>query len=471
MLKKVLHTIHKHKMLSSGERVLAGVSGGPDSVALLHILKQLRETMDITLYAAHVHHGIRGTEADQDADFVVRLCQQWDVPLFIERFNVPNLARETGVTEEEAGRMVRYRFFEQVLDKIEGHKIALGHHRDDQAETILHNILRGTGMQGLQGMKPVRDGKFIRPLLDVTRSDIERYCRDNGLSFRVDATNIDTGYTRNRIRYKLIPYIEKNFNPNFTEALVRMGALLRDEEEFLDAYCMEQYRKLIMQDKDDEIRLDLKVFMSYPVAVKRRILRLGLKHLKGLKGVQANHIEGILNMLANSATGAQIHLPDRIVVIKDYQHIVLSFDKAGDQEINYRYDLKIPGKVIIKESGMEIVARNVQFRQVSFSSPWCIYINGDTIKGKLSVRNRKKGDRFKPFGMEGEKKLKDFFIDNKIPRRDRDCIPLVTDEENIIWVVGCQIHNDYRVTENTTNIIELSAGFLFNDSCREDLSV
>jgi tRNA(Ile)-lysidine synthase len=472
MLKEVLHTIHKHKMLSLGERVLVGLSGGPDSVALLHLLKQLQQTMGITLFAAHVHHGIRGTEADQDADFVVQLCQQWDVPLFIERFSVPELAREMGVTEEEAGRMVRYRFFDQVLQKVEGHKIALGHHRDDQAETILHNILRGTGMQGLRGMKPVRNRKFIRPLLNVTRSDIERYCRDNGLGFRIDATNRDTGYTRNRIRYQLIPYIQKNFNPNFVDALIRMGTLIGDEEEFLDSYCREQYEEMtVFVDQDNEVRIDLKAFMSCHVAVRRRILRMALRHLRGLEDVQANHIDSVLNMLLNSSTGSQIQLPGKIVVYKDYEHVVLSYDITMNREISYQYHLNIPGRAVIKENNMEISARNVQSQEVSFLSPWCIYIDSDVIKGKLRVRNRKKGDRFKPFGMEGVKKLKDYFIDNKIPRRERDCIPLVTDEQNIIWVVGWQIHQDYRITESTRNIVELSARSLLENKNYNNTSV
>ncbi|NLO82549.1 MAG: tRNA lysidine(34) synthetase TilS [Clostridiales bacterium] len=465
MLVRVLHTIHTHKMLSSGERVLVGLSGGPDSVALLHLLKRFGQTMGLTLFAAHVHHGIRGTEADQDADFVVQLCQQWDVPLFIEKFNVPELAAEMGVTEEEAGRMVRYRFFDQVFEKIDGHKIALGHHRDDQAETILHNILRGTGMRGLKGMEFVRDGKYIRPLLEVSRRDIEKYCRDNGLSFRIDATNRDTGYTRNRIRYQLIPYIQKNFNPNIVDVLVRMGVLIRDEDEFLDHYCREQYERMtVFTGQNNEIGLDLKAFLSCHIAVRRRILRMALERLRGLEGIQANHIDGVINMLSGSATGSELQLPGGVVVYKDYGHVVLSCDKTMEHPIEFQYHLNVPGKVIIRETGMEIAARNVQRREVCFSSPWCIYIDGDVIRGRLRVRKRRKGDRFKPFGMEGVKKLKDYFIDNKIPRRKRDSIPLVTDEHNIIWVVGLQIHQDYRITGNTKNIVELKARFLTGDS-------
>jgi tRNA(Ile)-lysidine synthase len=458
MLVKVLQTIHKYNMLSAGERVVVGVSGGPDSVALLHVLKCLVQNLDIEVYAAHVNHGIRGTFADRDADFVAQLCQQWDVPLFVGKFDVPQLAGQWGVTLEEAGRIVRYRFFDKVLSDIKGDKIALGHHRDDQAETILHHVLRGTGMQGLQGMKPVRQHKFIRPLIDVSRDEIEDYCRQNGLVFQIDATNLDMAYTRNRIRHELIPYIEQNFNPNFVDALVRMGAIIRDEEEFLEVYCQQHYEKLVKVHGRDEIRIDMEGFQACPTAVKRRILRMAIKSLCGtLDGIHSNHIERLLDMVLRSQTGALLCLPNGVKGYQDYDSIVLFYEKCQHSIPDFQYSMDIPGEIVVKECGIEIVSRWVQYQQVSFSSSWCAYINGDAIKGRLRVRNRRQGDRFKPFGMNGTKKLKEYFIDNKVPRYERESIPLVVDEKNIIWVVGWQIHDDYKVTPQTRNIVQLKA--------------
>jgi tRNA(Ile)-lysidine synthase len=458
MLAKVLQTIHKYNMLSHGERVLVGISGGPDSVALLHVLKQIEKDMGIEIYAAHVHHGIRGTVADQDAEFVAQLCQQWNVPLFVERVDVPRLADEGGLTLEEAGRIVRYRFFEKVLQDVRGHKVALGHNRDDQAETILHHILRGTGMQGLQGIKPVRQNKFIRPLIEVSRAEIEEYCHQNGLEFRVDATNRDVAYTRNRIRHELIPYIKQHFNPNIVDALVRMGAIIRDEEEFLQDYCQKEYDRLVRAFSQNELRIDLDGFLARPIAVKRRVLRMALMAIGGtLDEIGANHVEDVLDMAFNSTTGAMLTLPNDIRVLKDYDSIVVWRGEFRPAVPLFEYSLDIPGRVIIKECGIEITAQWVQHKEVSFSSPWRAYIDGDVIKGRLRVRNRRQGDRFKPFGMEGTKRLKEYFIDRKVPRHERDGIPLVVDEKNIIWVVGWQIHDDYKVTPMTHNIVQLEA--------------
>lgn len=458
MLAKVLQTIHKYNMLSHGERVLVGISGGPDSVALLHVLKQIEKDMGIEIYAAHVHHGIRGTVADQDAEFVAQLCQQWNVPLFVERVDVPRLADEGGLTLEEAGRIVRYRFFDEVLQDIRGHKVALGHNRDDQAETILHRILRGTGMQGLQGIKPVRQNKFIRPLIEVSRAEIEEYCHQNGLEFRVDVTNRDVAYTRNRIRHELIPYIKQHFNPNIVDALVRMGAIIRDEEEFLQDYCQKEYDRLVRAFSQNELRIDLDGFLARPIAVKRRVLRMALMAMGGtLDEIGANHVEDVLDMASNSATGAMLTLPNDIRVLKDYDSIVVWRGEFRPAVPLFEYSLDIPGRVIIKECGIEITAQWVQHKEVSFSSPWRAYIDGDVIKGRLRVRNRRQGDRFKPFGMEGTKRLKEYFIDRKVPRHERDGIPLVVDEKNIIWVVGWQIHDDYKVTPMTHNIVQLEA--------------
>lgn len=456
MLAKVLRTIHKYNMLLPGERVLVGISGGPDSVTLLHVLKRIEKDMGIEVYAAHVHHGIRGTVADRDAEFVARLCQQWDVPLFVKRADVPRLADEGGMTLEEAGRIARYRFFDEVLHDIGGHKVALGHNRDDQAETILHHILRGTGMQGLQGIRPVRQNKFIRPLIEVSRAEIEEYCHQNGLEFRIDATNRDVAYTRNRIRHELIPYIKQHFNSSIVDALVRMGTIVRDEEDFLQVYCREEYNRLVEASDQDRLSIDLKGFLMRPIAVRRRVLRMVLLTIGGtLDEIGANHVEDVLDMVTNSSTGSVLTLPNGIKVLKDYDSVVVWRGELHSPVPLFEYPLDVPGSVTVKECGIEVTTRWVQRKEVCFSSPWRVYIDGDAISGRLRVRNRRQGDRFKPFGMGGTKKLKEYFIDRKVPRNERDGIPLVADEKNIIWVVGWQIHDDYKVTPATHKVVQM----------------
>lgn len=461
MVEKVLEYIKKHNMLEAGHKVVVGVSGGADSLALIHILDQIRKYMPLTLYVAHVNHGLRGEAARQDAEFVEAMAREWGHEFFIKEAKVAELAKEWGLSEEEAGRKLRYDFFREVLDKVGGHRIALAHHRDDQAETILHNIIRGTGLAGLSGIKPVRDKIFIRPLLEISRKEIEDYCQQYGLRYRIDHTNEEIIYTRNRIRHVVIPMIEEHFNPNFSSSLVRMGNILREEEDFLAHYTSQVFQK-IAKYKDNEVKISLSDFIKCHKAIQARLIRHGLELLKkDLVGIEHVHIEGVLNLAQNSNVGAILNLPHDIMVRKDYAYLLLSIAKTSQGKDlvavpEFLYELAIPGKVFIPELGVEISAKLQEKSTVLNKDNKCIYIDAEAVQGdKLVVRNRRNGDRFKPLGMKGTKKLKDFFIDNKIPRHKRDSIPLVVDKSNIIWVVGHQINQDYRVTRNTKRLLKL----------------
>lgn len=461
MVEKVLEYIKKHNMLEPGHKVVVGVSGGADSLALIHILGQITKYMPLTLYVAHVNHGLRGQAAREDADFVAAFAREWGYDFFLKEAKVAELAKEWGLSEEEAGRKVRYDFFREVLNKVGGHRIALAHHRDDQAETILHNIIRGTGLAGLSGIKPVRDEIFIRPLLEISRKEIEDYCHKQGLKYRIDHTNEETIYTRNRIRHVVIPMIEEHFNPNFSSSLVRMGDILREEEDFLAHYTSQVFEK-IAKHKDNEVKISLSDFLTCHKAIQARLIRHGLELLKkDLVGIEQVHIEGVLSLALNSNVGAILNLPHDILASKDYDYLVLSIGKTtkGNNFVpvpEFLYELPIPGQVFIPELGVEISAEPMEKSTVLNKGNKCIYIDAEAVQeDKLVVRNRRNGDRFKPLGMKGTKKLKDFFIDNKIPRHKRDSIPLVVDRYNIIWVVGHQISQDYRVTKDTKRLLRL----------------
>jgi len=461
MVERVYEYIKKHNMLEPGHKVVVGVSGGADSLALIHILGQISKYMSLTLYVAHVNHGLRGQAAREDANFVEAMAREWGYEFFLREANVSKLAREWGLSEEEAGRKVRYDFFKEVLDKVGGHRIALAHHRDDQAETILHNIIRGTGLAGLSGIKPVRDEIFIRPLLEISRKEIEEYCHQNDLRYRIDHTNEEIIYTRNRIRHMVIPMIEEHFNPNFSSSLVRMGDILREEEDFLAHYTNQVFNK-IAKHKDNEVKISLSDFIKCHKAIQARILRQGLELLKkDLVGIEQVHIEGVLNLALNSNVGATLNLPADIKARKDYDYLVLSIGKTTEGKDfvpvpEFLYELPIPGRVFIPELGVEISAQLQDKSTVLNKGNKCIYIDAEAVQGdRLFVRNRRNGDRFKPLGMKGTKKLKDFFIDNKISRYKRDSIPLVVDKDNIIWVIGHQISQDYRVTKDTKRLLRL----------------
>lgn len=452
MLHKLLKTIDRYDMIGSGDNIVVGVSGGADSVALLHMLYSLRYRLNIKLFVAHINHGLRGQDADMDADYVRKICREWDVPFFLDEVDIKALSKSHSLSEEEVGRKARYDFYEKVLLKVDGNKIALGHHRDDQIETILYNIIRGTGMEGLQGIKPVRDGKIIRPLLEFDRLSIERYLKKHDIVYRHDRTNYQTIYTRNKIRLELIPYIERTLNQGFKDSIIRMTDILGEEDDFLKKYT----EKLMEKNLDmnaNQITISIDFLQSCHQAIKRRIIRRCVEHLFGsMSDIGKVHIDSIINM-ERLPIGSIIDLPWDLKVYRDYDDILLIRGKMH-REKGICAKLEVPSTVILDKHKMAIRAKHVA--KWCFGATDCVYIDGDAIIGPLHIRNRKDGDRFKPLGMQGSKKLKDFFIDEKVPRYIRDSIPLVVDGENIIWVVGYQIGDDYKISKDTENVIELS---------------
>lgn len=451
MLHKLLSTIERHRMIAIGDKVLVGVSGGADSIALLHMLNRLKAELKIELAVAHINHGLRGKDAHGDASYVANLCEQWGIPFFLKEVDVGQLSRAWGLSEEEVGRRVRFEFFDQVLSQLDGDKIALGHHQDDQVETILHNIIRGTGLEGLRGIKPIRDGKIIRPLLEIGRQEIERYLHGEGLSYRHDRTNDETIYTRNKLRLELIPYIDSELNARFTDSIIRMADILGAEDDFLSAYTCQLMEGNISKEPD-RVAIPIAFLQSCHLAIQRRVLRSCIEELSEvMTDIGQKHIDGVLHM-CNLNPGSTMDLPLGLIVYRDYDTLILTRESIYSHG-GFDIELHIPGTVFIEDIGIDITARHV--KKIRFGDPNCVYIDGDTISHTLRVRSRIDGDRFRPFGMRGSKKLKDFFIDEKIPRYERDAIPLVVDDGNIVWVAGHQIGDDYKITEDTDTIIEL----------------
>jgi tRNA(Ile)-lysidine synthase len=464
VLEKVLDTIKKYNMLCSGDNVVVGVSGGADSMALLHILKRFEQYLDIKVCVAHIHHGIRGQDADKDAEFVHQISKEWGIPFFLKKADIPALSEKWHMSEEETGRWVRYSFFEEVCHDTGANRIALAHHKDDNAETILHNIIRGSGLNGLAGIRAVRDEHVIRPLIEIGRAEIEEYCKEYDICFRHDYTNDDIKYTRNRIRHQLIPYIQENFNPNFTDTLIRMGHIAADDDDFLMDYARgELVKQAIVEDND--IRLPLDILLQMPTAIQRRMIRLAAMHLMGRDYVlELRHIDSIIDLVRCSQVGAVIHLPLELRAIKEYNFFVLR-KGVSDGKVcipPFIYELNIPGEIFVKEIGMMLSAQRVPEMNKGLCSPWHVYIDADSISPPLIIRNRLKGDKFNPLGMKGSKKLKDYFIDRKIPREQRSKVPLVVSGQHILWVVGYQISNSARIQKGTQNIVALEAKMVNN---------
>jgi len=442
--------------------VVVGVSGGADSLALLHILKRLSSDFRFNLVAAHLNHMLRGDDAEKDEEHVASICKNWEVTCFIKRTDVRELANELKISEEEAGRKARYEFFKELMRVIKADKLALAHHKDDRVETILHNFIRGTGTQGLKGINYIRDGFVIRPLLDVSKIEILSYCNEENISYREDLSNNDQSYTRNRLRHGLIPFIQDNFNPNIAETILRMSDVLGEEDDFLRQYCGELLPTLFSYEKN-KAKVILDRFNPLRLALKRRLLRMVILGFMGeFSCIELVHIENIINMLANAKQGASFKLPGKIRVDIAYGNAFISADSKKPVNDSFEHSLNLPGSVLIHEVNIRITAGYKEKNQILYGkNP--VYIDADKLKSSLVIRSRRTGDRFKPLGMSSYKKLKEFFIDWKVPREERDLIPLITDGCNIVWVAGYQINEDYKVTDKTARVLELRTDPAYNE--------
>ena len=296
MEKKVLDTIKKFNLIEEGDRIVMAVSGGPDSIAMLDILIKIRDKLNFTLCVAHVNHMIR-EEAEEDKKFVENYCKKNNIDFYSKSIDVQKLANNNKIGTEEAGRLVRYEFFDEVLEKTNSNKIAIAHNKNDRAETIIMNTLRGSGISGLKGIEAAR-GKYIRPLIECERSEIETYCKRENINPRIDKTNFDNTYTRNKIRNVVIPYIQKEFNPNIINTLERLSQLVCEEEEYIEKQIIKTYMDLLIEeDIPNQIILDLKAFNKQEKVIKSRVLIYTINKLFNTsKGIEKIHIEDVIRL-------------------------------------------------------------------------------------------------------------------------------------------------------------------------------
>ena len=300
MEENVLNTINKYDLIKSGDKIVLAVSGGPDSIFMFDILNKLRKKLNFEIVVCHINHMIR-EEAIDDENFVKNICNENNIQCYIKRIDVTNYANNNKMGTEEAGRILRYNFFEEILNKTGSNKIAIAHNKNDKAETIIMNLLRGTGVQGLRGIEPIRDNKYIRPIIEIERKDIEEYCEINNLNPRIDKTNFENIYTRNKIRNIVLPYIEKEFNPNIIESLNRLSEIATEEDDFLNTITKKSYDEMIIQKENDQIILDLKKFNSQDRVIKKRIILYTINELMGtISGIEKIHIEDIIKLCENN---------------------------------------------------------------------------------------------------------------------------------------------------------------------------
>lgn len=461
----VLHTIEKYNLIEKGDNVIVGISGGPDSVCLLHIMHRLAERIGIKLYAVHVNHGLRGSESDEDEAFVRDFCSRLGVELKVHAADIAEIAKEKGISLEEAGREIRYREFHCFGEALGGAKIAVAHNKNDQAETLLMRLIRGTGLDGLKGMNHKRE-TVIRPLLDIPREDIESYCRENALAPRTDSSNLQSIYTRNKIRLGLIPYINQSFSTDIVETLYRTSLVLRDDYEAMEAAVRDAYRQCLMRCNESCVELDNGCLDTLHPGIAKRVVRSAIRKVKGdLKGIENKHIEDILDLIREGRTGAILQLPQGIRIARSYGIIKVHRDPGKGRVQHFDHLLHTPGITSVEEIGgciqSEIIERNENSNRhlsQSGSSRQQFFDYEKLLEGinkGIKIRNRRDGDIFKPFRSSGTKKLKEYFIDNKIPRDSRDKIPLIAKNNEIVWVVGYKTSDNFKVTENTKRVLML----------------
>lgn len=454
MKSKVLDNIIKHKLIKSGDTVIVGVSGGYDSMVLLDILVDLKNAMGIDIVVAHVNHMLRGLEADGDEAHVRSYAEEHGLYFELEKRSMEELAESEGISSEDAGRRIRYEFFDSVADKYENSVIAVAHNMDDQVETILLNMLRGTGLKGLTGMK-FKSANIIRPLLNVSRNEIEEYAEETGIEHREDSTNVQNIYRRNSIRNELIPFIKKEYNPDFNKTIFRMTEILADQEEIIEHITEKSLDQILIENSADRYTINKADFNKLESAIRKNIIRFIINKILGtLDGFESSHMEQFINT-ALRPTGKKMIIGG-IGLSVQYDHLVIEKISTVEDMTNYREIMINKGKSGVYKFGeylIEVDYYKNDKKPLKDRSD-IVYFDADKIEYPLIIRTRKPGDYFTPYGMEGTKKIKNLMIDLKIKTELRNKIPiLTTNNGDIIWVGKIRRSDKYRVEENTENII------------------
>lgn len=457
MLARVKAWIDKHQLIGQGDNLVVAFSGGADSLTLLHTLLALKDEYQINVIAAHVNHMFRGAESDSDEDFVKKHCYKCGIICYTKSINVPEYINRTGMSAEEAARKLRYQYLREVAQTLGAHtKIATGHHRDDQAETVLLNLMRGAGSAGLRGMKPL-NGDIIRPLLCLNRQEIEQFCRDNSLEPRIDSTNFSCDYLRNRVRLKLMPQLEETFSKGVKDALCRTAQLVGDEHDFILAEVRKLWPKLVKESAEC-ISIDTTSLEAVHIAVLRELFRKAIAKKRGhIQGISFNHVENLIEFSLAGSVGKIFQLPGEIIVTKGYKDIKIGLPQEATVPSAVRKLLAVPGTTEIPELKLlfdtEILYSNIN----TAGNSGVIVFDYQQLIQPLCIRTRAAGDRFWPKGMNHNKKLKDFFIDCKVPRKLRDVIPLLCDGQGrILWVVGYRASALCQPNENTTDFLKIT---------------
>ncbi|OQX94783.1 tRNA lysidine(34) synthetase TilS [candidate division KSB1 bacterium 4572_119] len=446
--------IQDKNLIPGQSKVIVAVSGGVDSVVLLDMLFRLKKDFQWELYVAHLNHGIRGTEADRDHKFVANLSKKYNLPFLHKTVDTLEFIKTRGMSEEEGARILRFRFFEEILLETNADMVALGHHADDQVETVLDHFIRGSGLAGLSGMRAKR-GNYVRPLLFTNRGKIETYARVHSLDYKIDSTNLLLKYQRNSIRKKLIPFISKHYNPAISRVVLRTAQIMSETEEYLKEQARNGYQACLINFKKNKIILEIESFLGYFTIVQKYIIYQVLEHFEIHSSVVTTEkLSRVLRLIKDRKSGKKFRIVKDLHLLIDHGCVVFTKGITPEFEVEV-----IPGKsyrirddeifTIQKISGSKNITKDFT------TNTNTEFIDFDKIKGKLRIRNFKPGDKFRPLNFRGEKKVGDFFTDLKIPLHERLEIPVLECDSGIIWIVGYRLDDRFKIDKNTTNILEL----------------
>lgn len=458
LVQVVRATIAKHSLVTAGDTVLVAFSGGPDSTALLHALTVLAPSLGIRVRAAHIHHGLRGAEADADAAAAAAFARSLGAPFLLRRVEATAYAQTHKLSLETAAREVRYRALRAAAKRCGASRIATGHTRDDQAETVLLHLLRGSGPRGLAGIPPVRD-ELIRPLLAVSHAEVEDYCRTQNLPVCIDSSNASLVHLRNRIRRSLLPELRR-VQPDITSALARLAEVMREEDDLISQLAEHAFHRLD-HGGGEAVAFKLAELLRLPLALQRRLVRLGVSGVKGDSlDLSFARVEAVLELACTGTVGATVALTTGLVAERGYEELRIgSLQVRRGARIPER-PLPLPGRVSVPEVGLAISARCSRSLKVS-DDPMQARLDADMLPGPLLVRGWRAGDRLRPLGMRGMMKLQDFFVNAKVPRADRARVLIVTAGGKIAWVIGHRISDDFKVMAKTRRTVRLEAVPLF----------
>lgn len=436
MLEEIRKYVEENKLIQNSDSILVALSGGPDSVALLYILLELKKYYDIKIGAAHINHSLRGENSDGDEKFVEDLCKELGVEVYTKKVDIKACANKDNIGEEEAGRKIRYAFFEEKAKEGGYNKIATAHNLNDNIETFLFRLMRGTGLEGLGGI-PLKRENIIRPILTQKKSKILKYLEERKIAYRIDESNNETDYTRNKIRLKLIPYIEKEFNGNFVDCLYP----LMEEIDGINAHI-----KTVVEKELEEEVLYIKRLLAYEPVLRKKIFKSFMERYP--VEVNRRKVEAVEEILYGEGY-KEVDLGQGYIFVKEYDKMYVKKEKNEIYDKN-KIALEINGKIMYNGYVIESkLVENIPRKKGSY------YFDYDKMNKNIFVRTREEGDRFIPFGMKKSKKLKNFFIDEKIERSKRDIIPIVVSGEDIILVGNLRSADLYRVDKNTKKILLL----------------